>query len=307
MSLFRKFFLWLILSTPAISGLSQSFPNPQKVLLLNGYTEGIVFDSQGNFYISMPQHDTIWKVPAAGKPEVWFTAKNPNGHRILADGSHLLAVSSAVLKIFADGVQVDTISTGAVGMAFRQPNDLANDSYGGFYLTDPGSSNALDDKLGRVFYIDSTGKTTLVAMNLKYPNGIAIRPDGKTLLVAESGTFSILEYSISAPGKIKFNRVFCTPDGTPGDQFVDGMCLDENGNLYVAIFQGGMVQQIDLEGNVIAYIKSDLLTTSNVAFGGKDMDELFITGGIRGTEGKGGVMKVKLQGVKGLNPLQPSK
>lgn len=281
-------------------------PTPVKVALFDAYTEGIVFDAAGNAYISVLHKDTVWKLGFPGKPEFWFSAKTPNGHKIRADGSHLLATAGAVLHISPEGLLIDTVSRGIAGMDFRLPNDLTLDKFGGFYLTDPGDGDDTKNRQGRIYYVDSMGNTSLAAMNLAYPNGIVLRPDGKTLLVAESGTFQILQYDVAGAGKIKLSGVFAPLDGTPGDQFADGMCLDAEGNVYVAIYQGGMVQRVDLEGNVDLYIPTGLLTTSNVAFGGKENNALFVTGGIRDEDGKGGLMTIRLDGVRGL-PVIPTR
>ena len=82
------------------------------------------------------------------------------------------------------------------------------------------------------------------------------------------------------------------------------MCLDAAGNLYVAHYGMRQVQVVSPEGKVIRRYPGGNLTTSNVAFGGPDMDTLYITGGIKGEgEGEGGLFRIKLPGVKGLKIL----
>ena len=61
-------------------------------------------------------------------------------------------------------------------------------------------------------------------------------------------------------------------------------------------------------GKVIRRYPGGNLTTSNVAFGGPDMDTLYITGGIKGEgDSEGGLFKIKLAGVKGLKILPEKK
>ena len=67
------------------------------------------------------------------------------------------------------------------------------------------------------------------------------------------------------------------------DNQPDGMCLDtEESNLYVAHYGMRQVQVVDPSGKIIRRYQGGNLTTSNVAFGGPDMDTLYITGGIKG-------------------------
>src|SRR5687767_4988700 len=61
---------------------------PVRVVTLPAYTEGVVFDRDGNGYCS---HDkTVTRFTPGGKHETWAETGGPNGHKILGDGTHLL-------------------------------------------------------------------------------------------------------------------------------------------------------------------------------------------------------------------------
>jgi gluconolactonase len=83
------------------------------------------------------------------------------------------------------------------------------------------------------------------------------------------------------------------------DNQPDGMCLDAAGNLYVAHYGMKQVQVLDPSGKLIRRYDGGNVTTSNVAFGGPNHDQLFITGGLGKESGAGGVFRIDL-GVKGL-------
>lgn len=82
------------------------------------------------------------------------------------------------------------------------------------------------------------------------------------------------------------------------------MCLDAGGNVYVAHYGMGQVQVLDPEGNLIRTYPGGNLSTSNCAFAGSDLDQLYITGGIKTEEGQGGVFRLDL-GVRGLDVCPP--
>ncbi len=82
------------------------------------------------------------------------------------------------------------------------------------------------------------------------------------------------------------------------------MCLDAAGNLYVAHYGMKQVQVLDPTGKLIRQYDGGNTTTSNVAFGGPNSDQLFITGGIGPEAGEGGLFRIDL-GVKGLVILPP--
>ncbi|HEY1065854.1 MAG TPA: SMP-30/gluconolactonase/LRE family protein, partial [Pirellulales bacterium] len=164
---------------------AEPFPAVQaeKLFILTNYCEGVVFDHAGNGYASYAKY--IEKFSVDGRHDVWAETGAPNGHKILADGTHLVCDASqhGVLKLDANGKQIGFAAKECDGKPLRGPNDLSLDTAnGGFYFTDPGGSD-LKNPIGTVHYVDAQGVTHLVADGLAFPNGIALRPDGKTLLV----------------------------------------------------------------------------------------------------------------------------
>jgi gluconolactonase len=261
----------------------------------------VVVDHDGNLYFS---HERIvTRVTPDGKVSTWAETGAPNGHKVLADGTHLICDASrhAVLHLDASGKELPPAATVSDGQPLRGPNDLTLDpTTGGVYFTDPATS---DEKRpdGTVHYLDSRGATHTVARGLAYPNGIVIRPGGKELLVAESKRNRILVFPVKAPGRLGKPRVLVDlPSKGPGqtDNQPDGIALDAEGNLYVAHYGMRQVQVISPEGKVIRRYPGGNLTTSNVAFAGTRMDQLFVTGGEPGA-----LFRLDLPGVRGLTIL----
>lgn len=296
--------------------LAADLPDPTKVetvelFVVPNYCEGVVFDHEGNGYISWGK--TITKFSLDGKHGDWAATGAPNGHKILADGTHLVCDASqhAVLHLSADGKLLEPASKECDGKALRGPNDLTLDTpNGGFYFTDPGQSD-LKNPIGTLHYVDKEGKTHLCASGFAFPNGVVLRPDGKTVLMAESQKDRVLVFDVLSPGKLSEPRVFADlpkKDEAKGqiDNQPDGMCLDEAGNLYVAHYGMKQVQVLDPAGKLIAQYDGGNTTTSNVAFGGPKRDQLFITGGLGAEAGKGGLFRIDL-GVKGLLILPKAK
>jgi gluconolactonase len=271
------------------------------------YCEGVCFDHAGNGYISWGK--AITRFSLDGKNEVWAETGAPNGHKILADGTHLVCDASqhAVLRLSADGQLLDPASKECAGKQLRGPNDLSLDTKnGGFYFSDPGGSG-IEKLIGTVHYVDRSGKTLLLDDGLAFPNGIVLTPDGSKLYLAESQKNRVLVYAVNSPGKLGERKVFAElpkKDAAAGqiDNQPDGMCLDAAGNLYVAHYGMQQVQVLDKSGKLIRQYAGGNVTTSNVAFGGPQMNQLFITGGIGPEAGAGGLFRIDL-GVKGLTIL----
>src|SRR5262245_33943270 len=267
------------------------------------YCEGVCFDHDGNGYTSWGK--TITKFALDGKHAPWAETGAPNGHKILADGTHLVCDASrhAVLRLLPDGRLAGNASERSDGQPLRGPNDLTLDTpHGGFYFTDPGGSDE-DHLIGTVHYVDAQGVTQAVAIGRAFPNGIALRPDGKDLLVSESKKNRILPYPVEAPGKLGPQRVLIdlptNSSGQAEDNQPDGICLDAAGNLYVAHYGMRQVQVVSPEGKLLRSYPGGNRTTSNVAFAGPDHDQLFVTGGEPGA-----LFRLDLK-TKGLAILPP--
>jgi gluconolactonase len=274
------------------------------LLEVDNYCEGVVFDAQGRGYLSHGK--VIVQFTLDGQGNVWAETGAPNGHKILADGSHLVCDASqhAVLHLSSDAKLLEPAPRACDGKPLRGPNDLTLDTpNGGFYFSDPGGSSDVEP-IGTVHYVDRAGETHLVDSGLAFPNGIVLTPDGKRLLLAESKHNRVLVYDVTAPGKVASRRVFADlplKDTSAGqiDNQPDGMCLDAAGNLYVAHYGMKQVQVLSPTGKLLARYPGGNVTTSNVAFGGPKHDQLFVTGGLGPEAGKGGLFRLDL-GVKGL-------
>lgn len=299
-------------STPAAELPESDAVKPVKLFEVPNYCEGVVFDHEGNGYVSWAK--TITKFSLDGKHRPWAETGEPNGHKILPDGTHLVCDAShhAVLHLSADGKVIGKAAGEYDGKPLRGPNDLALDTpNGGFYFTDPGGSDA-KNPIGTVHYVDKAGKTHLIDQGLAYPNGIVLRPDGTTLLVAESQRNRVLSYAVKTPGKVGERKMFAElpmkdPNQDQIDNQPDGMCLDAEGNLYVAHYGMKQVQVLDPSGKLIRRYAGGNLTTSNVAFGGPRHDQLFITGALGDWDkSAGAVFRLDL-GVKGLMILPERK
>ncbi|MCA1560181.1 MAG: SMP-30/gluconolactonase/LRE family protein [Acidobacteria bacterium] len=282
---------------------------PVKVVEVPGYSEGIVFDRAGLGWISDSWNGTIYRIAADGSASLWATTGAPNGHKILPDGTHLVCDGShhAVLRLDANGAVIGKASAESNGVPLRSSNDLTLDAHGGFYFTDPGGSSE-KNPIGTVHYVGKSGRTHLVTGGLAFPNGIVLRPDGRTLLVAESGHNRILSIAVEAPGKVGDRKIFATLPQKSGDQIAnspDGIALDADGNLFVAHYGMRQVQVLGTNGTLLRTYAAGNLTTSNVAFGGPELNHLYVTGALADEKtSKGALFRLDLPGVRGLRLLQ---
>jgi len=250
-----------------------------EIASFGGTADGIVFDAEGTAFVS--HRDSISKVKLDGEVTHWVKTGAPRGHAILRDGTHLICDASerAVLHLDQDGKLLRKVVTKSDGYFLRAPNDLVVDASGGFYFTDPGYAR-IRNAIGKVHYVAADGTVSVVAQKLAFPEGIALSADGAKLLVAESQNNRIVEFEILSPGEIGSKEVFCKlPDSASGDSdnFVDGLAVDREGQLYVAHRGMSRIEVIGPDGDWRTSFSCPDTIVQNLAFS-RDYSKLFVTG-----------------------------
>lgn len=270
---------------------------PMKVLQADHYTEGVVLDTAGNLYFSQTKAGTITVYSSDGSRRLWAKVPGANGHKILPDGTHIVAAQNSVVQLDGNGKLLKVVAKEFNGKTLVYPNDITIDPQGGFYFTDSGDSSP-QNPTGSVYYVAPTGRINQVITGLAFANGILLTADGKYLFVDESNRNRVNVYEVRSQGKVGPQKVFAELPVKQGEQIdnkPDGLCMDTHNNLYVAHYGMGQVEVLNPAGQLIRKYASGNLTTSNCAFGGSNLDHLFVTGGIQTEDGPGGIFRLDLR------------
>jgi gluconolactonase len=178
----------------------------------------------------------------------------------------------------------ETLAGDYDGKRFNSPNDLAFDSSGNLYFTDPpyGLEKGADDPAREldwsgIYRLTPGGEVFLLYQALSRPNGIALSPDEKTLYVANSD-----------PEEASWTSFRIKEDGSLGEPFVfhdatelvktkpglpDGLKVDSKGNIF-ATGPGGIFV-FNPKGDLLGTINTGE-PTANLAFN-EDESMLYIT------------------------------
>jgi gluconolactonase len=285
-------FLWLA---------SAVAPEPVEVARVRTYTEGPVFDHDGNLFFT--HNEGIAKLTPKGKLSDWVKGTEPgyNGHKILPDGTHIVCASKkgAIWRLAPDGRFLSVATDSCEDKPLRAPNDITLDDHCGYYFSDPGGSR--EAPIGTLHYVDSSGKTHLCQGGMRVPNGLVLDFNRKVLYLAETVPNRVLRFRVISPGKLGPLEVFATLPGREGhDATPDGLAIDTTGNVYVAHLGTSHVLVLDPKGTLVQTLNGGNYDVSNLAFGGPDMSQLFITGSIaHRSTGEGRVYRLDLKGVRG--------
>jgi sugar lactone lactonase YvrE len=182
-------------------------------------------------------------------------------------------------------------------------NDLCVNHKGGIYVTEPSAQPR-----GLVWYIaPGTHEKKTVDSGITFPNGVRLTPDQTQLVVADTRGPSCYLFTIRPDGTLADKSPFyaCDCSHTRVGSGADGLTFDVTGRLFVATYLG--LQMFDPAGRVNGILSRPQYgkSLSNVVFGGKDFDILYVTCGDKVYKRKVGT-KGLLSGLEPIVPPMPS-
>jgi len=238
------------------------------------YTDGPAWTRDGYLLFSDVPSGRIMKyVPGSGAEVYREQSGGAMGNAFDGQGRLYTCESHArrVTRTDKKGV-IEVLAERWEGKRLNAPNDLAVSKSGHVYFTDPAFGYQQDTRelnFYGVFHISPKGQLSIVAKPTGRPNGIALSPNGRVLYVTNSDEHNIRAYAVDRNGDTSGERVLVSGiDGVP-----DGLRADEQGNLYVA---ANGIAVYSPEGKLLRTIPV-AEKPSNCAFGGADLQSLYIT------------------------------
>jgi gluconolactonase len=265
------------------------------------FTEGPVWHSDGFLLFSDPNTNVIYRYePTNGNVNIHLTKTGYTGFDIgnyHQPGSNGLAVDNEgrlivcqhgnrrVIRHEKKG-PITILSDNFKGQKLNSPNDLVLKNDGTVYFTDPPyglPKNYADTKKETTFqgvYRIKNGQTDLLATDLGGPNGLAFSPDERFLYVSNwdirdiHHTKTLWRYEVKEDGTLQNGKVFFDFNFTDDDEALDGVKVDNAGNLFVSA--PGGVWIISPSGKYLGKIICPE-RPANMAWGDADGKTLYMT------------------------------
>lgn len=128
---------------------------------------------------------------------------------------------------------------------------------------------------GALYRLDPTLELTDVVHEVTVSNGIGWSPDGQTMYYVDSPTRRVDAFAYDpASGELRDRRAFVESSGEPQP---DGLCVDEEGCIWVAFWDGWCVRRFSREGELVAEVAIPVERVTSCCFGGPGLDELYVT------------------------------
>jgi sugar lactone lactonase YvrE len=231
-----------------------------------GLVEGPRWDERdGSIWFSDALGGGVYRRTEAGKVETIDALRRGVGGLVLHDDGGVVA-SGRRLAHLRDGGARELLSVaGVTGF-----NDIQADAAGGVlagalrYRPFRGE----DPVPGSVWRLRSDGEAEELFGGVVWPNGIGLSPDGATVYVCDYQEACVLAWDGGGEARVHARA----PDGAS----CDGLAVDEDGGLWVALGQGGGIGCYGPDGALVEVLDVPAEFVASVEFGGRDGRDLYV-------------------------------
>ena len=235
---------------------------------------------RGKFYFSDFYSHKVYSLDLEGNYEVIVEVPNqPSGLGWMPDGT-MLIVSMKDRKLLSFKENLLEERADLSQLAGFHCNDMVVDKTGNAYVGNFGFNTYEGEEIKstNLILVKPDEEPVIAADDLLFPNGAVITTDDRTLIVGETYAARLTAFDKNEDGSLSNRRVWADLKENAKDGYVplpDGMCLDEEGAIWVAspstaevirVHEGGMIsERIPVETNAFACM-----------LGGEDGRTLFI-------------------------------
>jgi gluconolactonase len=237
------------------------------------HPECLAFDRQGDLWAG-GEAGQIYRITPEGTVRQITQMGGFCGGLAFSPTDQLLVCNPAlgIVAVKVSG-EFNVFAKAAGAHALICPNYGVFDSKGNYYVTDSGHWKK---KNGHLLRFDAEGQGQVIAGPFGYANGLALSADERSLFMVESDSNSILRFVVGDEGSLSPAEVYASDCG----RFPDGLVLDAAGNLYVCCYASDEIWRISpsRQKSLFAYDPWGILLGSptNMAFGGENLDSLYV-------------------------------
>ena len=215
----------------------------------------------------------IFRIDTAGERREWPTPIRVGSLSPRASGGFIAGTDEGIAEIDLDAGRFTILNHPEAHLPDNRFNDGKVDRGGRFW------AGTMDDtekhSTGTLYRIDPDLTATAVDTGYKVTNGPAFSPSGDLMYHNDSARQVTYAFDLDGDGNATNRRVLATYG--QGDGYPDGMTVDGEGCLWIAFWDAWCVRRYSPAGDCIAKLDVPVSKPTSCAFGGANLDRLYIT------------------------------
>ena len=223
------------------------------------------------YWVDIPKAKIFQYKPSTGATQEWKTGFPVGGFTIHEDGRLLLFMYEGAVRLWMDG-EFETVIKSLPEMKGNRFNDVVADPLGRVFC----GVMSTDSTKGWVYRMETDKTFTQVIENTGTANGMGFSKDEKRLFFCDSkkSNVSVFDYD-KKTGEISNRKIILqtlrSDSGSP-----DGLCVDSSDNIWVGLWDGSSIVQIDQNGCELQRIKFPVRKITTLCFGEEDLTNIYI-------------------------------
>jgi len=229
-------------------------------------------EEQRLYWLDIPRGLIFCHAPTTGETETFHVGTPVGGMTLQENGELVLFMAKGAVRVWQRGEFVRTVIEGIEREREGRFNDVIADPEGRVFC---GVMSTATQK-GCLYRIDPDGRLSVVVKDTGTANGMGFSPDLNHMYFCDSGdrTLSRFDYDRSS-GDISNRAVLLETTGEEGKP--DGMTVDAEGCIWSARWNGARLVRIDSVGNELMRVPFPTRNVSCLAFGGRDLTDIYVT------------------------------
>jgi sugar lactone lactonase YvrE len=240
----------------------------------------------------------LFRIDQAGQWREWKTPLRIGSVAPRASGGLIAGTEHGIAHVDLESDRFEIVADLENHLPDNRFNDGKVDRHGRFWA---GSMDDLEQQSsGTLYRLEPNLEAAIVDQNYKVTNGPAFSLDGSLMYHSDTARQVTYLFDVDAQGNATNRRQFL--QFGDGDGYPDGMTIDAEGCLWIAFWDGWCVRRFSTSGEWLQTIELPVARPTSCAFGGADLDRLYVTSASVGLDAEALAMQPNAGGLFMVSP-----
>ncbi|MGF6637452.1 D-xylonolactonase [Paraburkholderia sp. MM6662-R1] len=209
---------------------------------------------------------------ATGEQQTWQAPDQPGFLAPLADGTFVCGLPSGLHRFDPASGEFSKLAEVEPHLPGNRLNDGFVDARGRLWF---GSmDDAEEAPSGTLYRVNEQAAAIAQDDDYVITNGPAMSPDGRTLYHNDTMRRVVYAFDVAADGTLSGKRIFAA---ISGDGHPDGMAVDADGFVWIALFGGWRIERYSPAGELVDQVPLPCANVTKLAFGGDDLQTVYVS------------------------------